>query len=109
MGEIIYKAGNKPTPDQVYQAEVYSRGARPGETRSLQYYSGSVHSGSTNKAGQYYFTCLPQQRMTIDPAQYRSYDWRTFNPSVGELHYIGVMGRRPSNWTRELEAMKASV
>jgi len=109
MVEIIYKAGKKPTPDQVVQAQNYMAGGRPGETRIGQYYSGSVHKAAINAKGQYYFTALPQQRMTLDPAQFRSYDWRSFNPSIGKVFYIGIMGRRPSNWQRELEGMRAEA
>lgn len=107
--EMLYVAGGKPTPDQKVVVENYLGRARPGETRTGQYYSGSITMASTGRNG-YYFKALPQQRTQVQPGMsYSEIGWRTFSPNVGEVHYIGVLNRRPSNWRRELEEMRAGA
>ena len=109
MIEMLYKAGGKPTPDQKLVVENYLAGGRSGEQRIGQYYSGSVTFASVGKNG-YYFKALPQQRTEIVPGQsYGSYGWRTFSPNVGQVFYIGVLGRRPRAWKGELAEMRAGA
>lgn len=106
--EMVYMAGGKVKDEQKLIVESYLARARPGETRAANYYSGYVFSASTGKNG-YYFTMLPQQRIHFDPALAHTYEWRTFNPNVGQVVYLGRLGKRPSGWKDELDNMRAGA
>ena len=103
--EMIYFAGGKPSSDALIQVEAYLGRARGKEKRSANYYTGHVVFASTGGNG-YYFKGFPQQRMEVDPNSEEGYQARTFNPSLGEVYYIGLFGTgRPSKWKDELAAL----
>ena len=66
------------------------------------YEGGQVVFASTGANG-YYFRGFPQQRMQVDPNSEEGFQARTFNPSLGDVYYIGLFGTgRPSKWKDEL-------
>ena len=99
--EMVYFAGNKPTKDQKIVVEVYLSKAKKVEKRSSNYYTGHVVLASIGKKG-YYFMGFPQQRMQMDPSSEGGYGARAFNPRIGDVYYIGVIGHRPPGWDEEL-------
>jgi len=99
--EMIYFAGGKPTEDAKIVVEAYIGRAKGLEKRSANYYTGHVVFASVGANG-YYFRGFPQQRMQVDPQSEAGYQARTFNPSLGEVYYIGLFGKRPSNWKDDL-------
>lgn len=102
--EMIYFAGGKPTTDATVVVETYIARSKKMEKRSANYYTGHVVFGSTGANG-YYFRGFPQQRMQVDPQAEGGFQARTFNPSLGEVYYIGLFGKRPSQWKDELEKL----
>lgn len=107
--EMIYKAGGKVTPDQQLAVEFYLGKGKGSEVRSGQYYTGHVIWARPGKSG-WYFGGYPQQRMTVpgsscDPSG-NTFNARSFNPSKGKVHYIGLLGHRPRNWEGQLEEMR---
>ena len=100
--EMVYFAGGKPTTDAVVIVEAYIARAKQMEKRSANYYTGHVVFASTGANG-YYFRGFPQQRMQVDPNSEEGFQARTFNPSLGDVYYIGLFGTgRPSKWKDEL-------
>lgn len=100
--ELIYIAGKPPKAEQVVVVEVYlSRGR--SEKRSANYYTGYVTGANEAKGGGWYFRMPPQQRGGEGEA---GFQWRSFNPALGEVKYIGIMGKRPSDWKKELDALR---
>lgn len=99
--EMIYFAGGKTTEDQKIVVDAYIGRAKGTEQRSANYYTGHVVFASEGANG-YYFRGFPQQRMQVDPQSEGGFQARTFNPSLGEVYYIGVFGQRPAKWKDEL-------
>lgn len=102
--EMIYSADptSKTTDAQRLTVELYvQRGAERGDLmRPINYYSGYAFSGREGQSG-WYFSAGPKQRLSeIGSAQFRS-----FNPSKGRVHYIGLMGHRPSGWKERLSRL----
>ena len=106
--EMIYMAGGKPSEDAKATVEVYSGRGGQSEQRSANYYTGHVTSARTGGKG-WYFQAIPQQRLRVDPAAQGGYQFRTFNPAVGQVMYVGIFGKRPSNWKAELEGIVESA
>ena len=102
--EMIYKAGEKSTPDAKVVVDAYIGRGRPLERRSANYYTGYVVMAAIGKKG-WYFRGFPQQRMVVDPNSDAGYAARSFNPSLGEIFYIGIFGKRPARWKAELESI----
>jgi len=100
--EIVYLPANERKPTQVsievLQAYV-ERGLAAGEDRSENYFSGYIPSWKTSKDGNPYFMVWTQQRGGRP---------RTVSPLKGQVHYIGLVGRRPSSWKDELAALTAA-
>lgn len=100
--EMIYFAGGKPTEDAKIVVDAYLARGKKTEQRSANYYTGHIIFASTGANG-YYFRGFPQQRMQVDPQSEGGFQARTFNPSLGEVYYIGVFGTgRPPHWKDEL-------
>ena len=101
--EMLYHAGGKPTPDAVIVVEAYIGRAGETEQRSSSYYTGHVSFASIGNKG-YYFKAYPQQRFKPETG----FQPRSFNPAIGKVFYIGVFGKRPSNWKADLAKMDAA-
>ena len=54
----------------------------------------------------FYFSAFPQQRTRVDPASEASFLPRSFNPAKGNVLYIGLIGKRPAVWKKQLEEMQ---
>ena len=107
--EMIYHAGGKPTKDAIIVVDAYLGRGRGTEKRQGTYYTGHVVMASVGKNG-YYFRGYPQQRMDIDAKTCAGDGFRprTFNPKVGKVFYMGVLGHRPRNWKDDLEKLSAA-
>lgn len=106
--EVIYKAdpSHKPLEEQKQLAAEYiSRGEDKNQKRSLNYYSGYVSAGGTGKNG-FYMRIIAQQRYSGDPCD-QFFGYRSFNPTKGQVLYIGKRGQRPKGWEVELESIRA--
>jgi len=107
--EIVYLAGLEADDEQKVVAQNYiARGEAKGEKRSLNYYSGFSYGYRFGQNGMY-FEVLAQQRFQMDGTtcgKRPSYGVRSFNPSLGQVLYIGTIGKRPHEWKDELEALK---
>ena len=122
--ELIYLRGMKGlSEEQKMVAQNYVDRGSKGEPRSqmLQYYTGYAASVRPGGKGDY-IQMTPQQRYNVDPMQkdpvyngpngeilVSGVQWRSFNPSVGEVLYIGRLGNRPSGWEKQFEALKAQA
>ena len=106
--EMIYFAGGKPSSDAKFVVDAYQSRGKGTEKRSANYYTGHVVMASTGQKG-YYFRGFPQQRMQVDPNSEGGFQARTFNPSLGEVFYIGLFGKRPSKWKDELAKMESAA
>jgi len=107
--EIIYFAGGKPTKDQQVAVQQYMGRGR-SVAKSANYYTGHAFSARYAKDGTVYFQLFPQQRRQVDPQKGPSeagYAVRSFNPSKGQVHYLGIFGKRPRGWEQELDDMRA--
>ncbi|KKR25632.1 MAG: hypothetical protein UT58_C0040G0007, partial [Microgenomates group bacterium GW2011_GWC1_39_7b] len=106
--EIVYLAGLEADDEQKVVAQNYiARGEAKGEKRSLNYYSGFSYGYRFGQNGMY-FEVLAQQRFQMDGTtcgKRPSYGVRSFNPSLGQVLYIGTIGKRPHEWKDELEAL----
>lgn len=102
--EMIYNAAGKSTSDAKVTVDAYVGRARGTEKRSANYYTGHVIFASVGSKG-FYFRGFPQQRMDVDPNSEAGYQARTFNPSLGQVLYIGVFNSRPAKWKAELKKM----
>jgi hypothetical protein len=108
--EVIYKANPSRKPPEEQQqiaAEYIARGAEKGQKRSLNYYSGYVSAGGTGKNG-FYMRVMSQQRYSGDPCD-QFFGFRSFNPTEGQVLYIGKRGQRPKGWEAELESLRAGA
>lgn len=107
MMEMIYMAdpSAKPSNDARLEVEVYQGRGRPTETRDSRYYTGSVFKAAMGGNG-FYFSAFPQQRTRVDPASEASFLPRSFNPAKGNVLYIGLIGKRPAVWKKQLEEMQ---
>ncbi len=108
MMEMIYFAGGKPTADATFIVKAYLARGKPGVDRSGQYYSGHVVMAATGGNG-YYFQGYPQQRMAISQTCGEGFQARNFNPRVGDMYYLGLLGRRPKNWEAELKDLEEAA
>lgn len=104
--EMIYFAGGKSTEDAKIVVDAYLARGKKTEQRSANYYTGHVVFASTGANG-YYFRGFPQQRMQVDPNSEAGFQARTFNPSLGEVYYVGLFNQRPSHWQDELAKLDA--
>jgi len=104
--EMYYHAGGKPTSDAIIVVDAYLGRGRGTEKRSGGYYTGHIVMAATGKNG-YYFRGYPQQRMDIDAKTCGGDTFlpRSFNPAVGKVWYIGLLGHRPNNWKDELKKL----
>lgn len=102
--EMIYDAGGKSTEDAKVVVDAYMGRARGTEKRAANYYTGHVVFAAVGGKG-FYFRGFPQQRMTVDPQSEAGYQARTFNPSLGQVLYIGIFNSRPSKWKDELKKL----
>ena len=109
--EIIYKADpsrEPPAEQKQIAAEYIERGEAKGQKRSLNYYSGFVLHGANGRNG-FYFRVMAQQRLSGDPCD-ETYGIRGFNPTDGQVLYIGIRGRgRPRGWEIEWAEMKEAA
>lgn len=105
--EFVYYAEKRPTQEAKEIVEHYMQRSKPYEQRSENYYTGHVVFASTNKQGQLYFQTFPQQRIRVDPKSEAGFRPRTVNPEKGDLLYIGLKGKRPRGWQKELEAIRS--
>jgi len=106
--EMIYFADPeaKITEEQQVTVTKYKERARGEEKRSANYYTGHIFSARTNASGQVYFQTFPQQRQRVDPSAEGGFQVRSFNPVKGKVLYMGVFGRRPSSWKKDLEKLQ---
>lgn len=106
--EVVYYRDptSKTTPEQNQMVEKYLNRTKPTERRSPQYYTGFVTNVNEAKTGGWYFTMYPQQRTGEGELGIRP---TTMNPYKGKILYIGVMGRRPPQWEKQWEAIKAEA
>ena len=104
--EMYYFAGGKPTEDAKIIVDAYIGRGGKKEKRSANYYTGHVVFASVGEKG-WYFRGYPQQRIQVDGTGCKGDKFlpRTFNPSIGEVYYIGVQGHRPAKWKEELAAL----
>lgn len=111
MMEMVYlpDPSAKPSHDAKAVVEVYVGKAKGIEQRSADYYTGSVTGAAISPATGFYFRALPQQRTNVDPAAEGQHQWRTFNPRKGAVLYIGLMGKRPSDWKKQLSAIEEKI
>jgi hypothetical protein len=110
--EIIYEAGKEAKPDRMVVVKQYLGRGRGSVERKAPYYTGHAFSVRYNKAGGIYFSLRPQQRLHVDPQGGKTeagFDATSMNPEVGKLHYLGVFGKRPAGWKKELEEMRAQA
>lgn len=106
--EIIYVAAEAPRPERVVVVEQYLAGGKTVERKGA-YYTGHAFMARFNQQGQVYFSLFPQQRMHVDPQGDKTeagYDATSMNPSKGTLYYIGLEGKRPASWKKELEKLR---
>jgi len=101
--EMYYFAGGKTTDDAKVIVDAYIGRGGKRETRSANYYTGHVIFASVGEKG-YYFRGFPQQRLQIEGTGCKGDTFlpRTFNPAVGDIYYLGVLGHRPAKWKEEL-------
>lgn len=99
--EVVYLPANERKPAQVsieVLREYVAGGLSAGEDRSENYFSGYVPNWKTSKDGNPYFMVWTQQRGGRP---------RTVSPAKGQVYYVGLVGRRPSSWQNELDALQA--
>lgn len=99
--EIVYLPANERAPNQVgiqVLKQYIDRGMAAGEERSENYFSGFVNDWKLSKDNNPYFMMWAQQRGGRP---------RTLSPNKGDVYYIGIVGRRPSNWQQELDVLLA--
>jgi len=104
--EMIYNAGGSSTSDAKIVVDAYKGRARGTEKRAANYYTGYVVSSAMGKKG-FYFMGFPQQRMEVGTDG--GFRPRSFNPSMGEVLYIGVFNSRPGRWKEELKQLDAAA
>lgn len=99
--EMIYFAGGQATQDAKLVVDAYMERGKKTERRSAHYYTGHIVFASEGKKG-FYFRGFPQQRMEVDPTSEGGIQPRSFNPKLGSIYYIGIVGRRPNGWKEQL-------
>lgn len=101
--EMYYFAGGKPTEDAKIIVDAYIGRGGKTEQRSANYYTGHVVFASVGEKG-YYFRGFPQQRIQVGSTGCKGDTFlpRTFNPIIGDIYYIGVLGHRPAKWKDEI-------
>jgi len=99
--EMVYLAEEKEINDE--QKVIVDKYLSNGRTqaRSGNYYSGFAFSASVNQGGQVYFSVFPQQRVEVDPESERGFLPRSFNPTKGQVVYMGLLGKRPLGWDKQ--------
>lgn len=104
--EMVYTADPSTTSsdDAKVVVELYvQRGAERGDLkRHVSYYSGYAYFGRETQGGGWILAAGPHQR--LDPSGRQQI--RSFNPDKGLVHYLGLMGHRPSKWKSELDAFR---
>lgn len=110
MLEMVYLPDptSKPSKDALAEVEVYVGGGRPNEKRHGRYYTGSCFKAAIGGKG-FYFSCFPQQRTRVDPASEANFLPRSFNPHTGKVLYLGLLGKRPPEWKKQLAAIEAKI
>ena len=107
--EIVYLAKSGSVPDaQEIIVTKYLAGGK-SEQRSGNYFSGYAFSAHTNKANQVYFSLSTQQRIEVDPEMEGGYLPRSFNPTDGQVVYMGKLGKRPNGWDEAWAAQQAQA
>lgn len=105
--EMYYEASGEA--GESVEATAYLGRSKGTAKRDLQYYTGSVVLASTGERG-FYFRGFPQQRMRVEGGSSCSgeggYRPTTWNPSVGKVFYMGLLGKRPGGWEEKLAAAK---
>ncbi len=100
--EMVYTADPTATTssDQRLVVELYvQRGAERGDMkRHVSYYSGYAYFGRETQGGGWLLVAGPHQR--ADPSGRQQI--RSFNPAKGKVHYLGLMGHRPTGWKQDL-------
>jgi hypothetical protein len=81
---VSYSAGRVPT-DRAYREG--ARAQRQGIAR--RHFTGELTSVWKNKKGEFCFTVKTPERDDERTGQQEA--WRTFNPSIGELHSLEVL------------------
>lgn len=92
--------------DQRLTVDVYMAGAGKYEERPAIYYTGHVAAARWNQEGDIYFLKCPQQRLRVDPAAEGGLEYRAFNPTKGKVLYMGLLGKRPTDWKDKLAELK---
>lgn len=90
--EAVYlrKESTKVDPGRIEEIEAYvDRGSMMGQTRSRNYYTGTLGTFAISEKDQMYFGLVAQQRESVQS---------TMNPTTGKLLYLGVIGQRPQGW-----------
>ena len=103
--EMIYHAAKPAKPDAVITVQIYLGRGKGTEKRRADYYTGHITFAASGADGGYYFKMAPQQRQTIGGEG--GYEFRGFSPAKGKVFYIGLFGKRPPHWKKELEDLKA--
>jgi len=107
--EMVYLAEEKEIRDeQKIIVEKYLSNGRT-QTRSGNYYSGYAFTASVNQGGQVYFSVFPQQRVEVDPSSESGFLPRSFNPTKGQVLYMGLLGKRPTGWKDQWEEQEAQA
>lgn len=90
MFEIVYSPGGTAIDTRRVDVieEYVDKGTLQGQSRSRMYYTGMVGKFAFNAKGELYFTMSLGQRDTPT----------TFNPKIGDVLYIGLLGKRPGGW-----------
>lgn len=106
--EVVYYRDptSKTVPEQNAMVDKYLSRTKPGERRSPVYYTGFVTGVNEAKTGGWYFTMYPQQRTGEGELGIRP---TTMNPFKGKVLYIGIVGRRPPQWEKQWESLKAAA
>lgn len=94
--EVVYLPANerKPSTVAIQVLQQYVRnGLSAGEERSENYFTGFVPGWKLSKDNNPYFMLWSQQRGGRP---------RTLSPNKGNVYYIGIVGRRPASWQKEL-------
>ena len=106
--EVVYfrDPASKTVPEQKQMVEKYLSRTKPNERRSPTYYTGFVTNVNEAKTGGWYFTMYPQQRTGEGELGIRP---TTISPFKGKVLYIGIMGRRPPQWEKQWEGIKADA
>lgn len=101
--EVVYisdKDAKPPSKLSLKRVREYvEKGLEIGESRSDIYHAGIATVQTENKEGQYY---VKYRDMTRGGGDYRS-----FNPTKGQVLYLGTLGHRPGSWKNEFAKMVA--